>query len=636
MAFDPDAIVGTPSTTAPTPPPKVDFDPDAHVAAAQAAATRTAKLSPGFWDNVGSDAKFMGQQALWAGRQALQGAESLPGMALDSGTGVTNLAKMGLNKLGLDDDPTYAQMPSQANDQALNQLLPGTQSTTAAQKVAGAGIQMMAGSRVPQGSDQAIFDLLGIGDTGSPLAAAPKNMVAGQTAGQVTGSQPLQELEATLGRSPGGQPIRNAITQQKNDAVAGIQSTVDSLSGGQGTTPYAIGTNLDKALADGAQDLKNAGQAAYAPVDKAVANAPGGTIPINLSKTMAYLNVIGKLDPNAPETSALLKSPQVQAIFKALKSDLAPTPAVQSSILGPGGQPMVSQAAQVKYGLPYQTVKGLISDLGDSIDWTGLNGGQANSKLKQLYGLMRQDVNGSVSAASPDLAVAVNKANTLWQDSASRLDDINKALSGNGGLEQIFNKLANGTKLGPSGLMAVMDHVPESSQRLVAAGILQRMGKGPAGEFSADTFLTNWGKMDPDAKNRLFGSLPQDYQKNVDQIVKNVKSIKAYQNVLPNSSNTAHAGAWGTSVGGAMMAALTGHPAVAGAFGAAAGSTFALSKALTNPKIVSYLARETRPSKVLGLSGALPPLATGLTGAMDAPGAPGSGVGLPGSQNGQP
>lgn len=529
-----------------------------------------------FWDNVKGDAKFAGRQIALGARGAVQGVEGLPMMALDTGVDITNMAKKGLNMLGLDKDPTYMQRPSVTNDQDLTAAGVPAPQNTGEQLVAGTA-GMLAGARLPQGQ---------MPETpGQPLAPNVGTPAPGQTAGQVTGNTGIQSVESTVGRMVGGTPIREAVATQRSNITADLSKQVDALAGESGTTPYSVGAKLDPAIRQGAKDLKEAAGSLF---DIADSKIPTST-PVTPMVTQAFLAAKTAIPAGASAMGKLATDPQMQRWAAAIASDAKAN----------GGT------------VPYSALKQILSQVNDKIDWTGLNGGAQNGLYKQLYLSMRQDLNAAADSVGGEAGAAVRQANKSWQDATSRLDSLNNALSGNGGAEQIFNRLFSGAKLGPSGLMAVMDHIPDSSQRVLAAGVLQRMGKSASGDFSADTFVQNWGKMDPDAKNRLFGSLPQEYQKNVNTLVQNIRDVQAYQKVLPNASGTASASQWLGTIGtyqGAITALLTGHPKIAAGLGvAAAGSTVGANiaaKALTNPRIVQWLARESAPSKVLGLSGA--------------------------------
>lgn len=493
-------------------------------------------------------------------------------MPLDAGVAGVNLAKRAAHAMGLNKDPSYMELPSKTNDTGLTNLgIPAPQTPGESMLTTAAGA--LAGSRIPQLGSVPVAE-------GQPLQTAGKTMLPNQTVGQITGNPFVQAAESTLARGPGGGPIRTAITAQKQNLETGVQDMVDGLAGGKGTTSFNVGSAVDAGISQGAKDLKDIGGAMYDGVDSAMKDAQ--VTPMLTQKVLE--TVAGVIKGAKNLSTGSLSDATLQGVASDLKKDLD---------------------ENVGF-IPYDALKAVMTRLGNKIDWTGLSSNESNGAMKQVYLAMRQDLNAT--AETYGQGAAVKAANKNWGDVKDRLDALNSAVSGNGGPEQIFNRLVSGAKLGPSGLSTVMDVLSDSNQKLLAAGVLQRLGRSTAdsAEFDADTFFRNWGKMDPDAKNRLFGSLPQEYSKNLDKLFNNAKVLKAYSQVLPNASNTASAAIWGGSMTAALTAVLHGDLKTAGiaAVGVPA-MTNILSRALTNPRVVRYLAQKTEPAKVLGLSGAV-------------------------------
>lgn len=551
MAWDPDAAAAQVPVAQTQGSGDSSWDPDSHIDRALENVQVTAKrIGPAEDSGLGSFEELSNPWPMMK-----QVGKQLLGGALDSARTITGA-----------ENPTQAQ----SNETSLG-LGPSTDpSLQSVRKIGG----FMAPSPAPQGNPL--------------LSATPQfaENVAGRTLGQVTGSPAIQSVESTIGRLPGGAPIRSSITAQKTDLANKVQDVVDNLAGGSSTTAYSVGTKLDSAITQGAKDLKDVGGQAYDAIDTAMPKDANVTPTV----TQKVLQTMTQLPKGAENLSKQVVDPTLGAISAALKKDLD---------------------ANAGF-IPYDALKAVMQQLNNKIDWTGFSGNANNGALKQVYLAMRQDLNATADTYGQ--GQAVKTANKNWGDVKDRLDTLNNAVSGNGGPEQIFNRLVNGAKLGPSGLSNVMDVLSDSNQRLLAAGVLQRMGKSVAdsSEFDADTFFRNWGKIDPDAKKRLFGSLPQQYAKNLDTLVQNAKDLKAYATVLPNASNTAQASVWAVSATEAINNLLQGKLIKAGiaAVGGPA-ATNLIAKALTNPRIVRYLAQETQPSKVLQLGARVPPVVAG-------------------------
>lgn len=105
----------------------------------------------------------------------------------------------------------------------------------------------------------------------------------------------------------------------------------------------------------------------------------------------------------------------------------------------------------------------------------------------------------------------MSRANNYYKMSASRLDQLERVVDKNGGPEKVYAAAMSGTKDGGTTLRAVMQALDQEGQRAVTGAVLKRMGLASAGqqgaegaEFSAQTFLTNWNKLSPEARRALF------------------------------------------------------------------------------------------------------------------------------------
>jgi hypothetical protein len=194
----------------------------------------------------------------------------------------------------------------------------------------------------------------------------------------------------------------------------------------------------------------------------------------------------------------------------------------------------------------------------------------------------------------------VRRANAEYAVSKQQQEVLKSVINKAGGPEKVFTSLISGTKEGASTVTQVVAALDGPSRQILAASALERMGKALPGSqsavgdvFSAATFLTNWSKMSPQARNVLFGQLPGDYAKNVTQLAANVESLKAYEGILVNPAGTAHAALWGGAVGETLMALMTGHWGIAGGIAGSAALNATISAALTHPATSAWLAKKT-------------------------------------------
>ncbi|MCH9838801.1 hypothetical protein K0U83_24260, partial [bacterium] len=124
----------------------------------------------------------------------------------------------------------------------------------------------------------------------------------------------------------------------------------------------------------------------------------------------------------------------------------------------------------------------------------------------------------------------------------------------------------------------------EEDWRTVSASIVGRLGRATAGQqnaagdaFSPSTFLTNWNRMDPEARRLL---LPEEARIEMEKLAKVAESVKV-SNVERNASNT------GTVVAaGAIGSAFTQAPV---ATVLTAGGTYLSVRAMTSVPFLKAL-----------------------------------------------
>jgi hypothetical protein len=162
-------------------------------------------------------------------------------------------------------------------------------------------------------------------------------------------------------------------------------------------------------------------------------------------------------------------------------------------------------------------------------------------------------------------------------------------------------------KNGATKISGVMTALDPDSQNVVRATVLNKLGlatTGPQkGAFNASTFLNNWVGMSDAAKNALFGTSGQagSLRAGLDSLTGTMKTL-GDASALPNPSGTAKAlgHSWGlwSLLGESSTAALTGHVGLAAAsIGGGVAATAAnaiLSRALTNPRVVRWMAQSTK------------------------------------------
>jgi len=401
------------------------------------------------------------------------------------------------------------------------------------------------------------------------------------TAGLVSGSPATQALERTVARLPGAGPLRGAV-QAGNDQLGITASDIaDNLAAGADTSAQGVGRVLNDQLRAAADRSREVSKQGYDRVSQMLPD--NASVPV--SNTLGLLQRLSDI-PGASATAQALVPSEIKGIYGALVQDVGSSGA-----------------------LPYEALKQLRSSVGTKIDWNPFVSTPTNGMYKAVYAAMGQDMDAGASTFGPIVAaqIAANKAS--YAKAAATRTTLAGVIDKAGGPEQVYNSLFNSTRKGSSVLDEVLGAVDPPTQRLLAASVLDRMGKAPAGVqnlsgsgFSADAFLTNWNKLSPQARQSLFGSLPGDYANSITTLADNASKLKAYGKVLENRSGTAsalaHAGVYGALVEGLLHAGVKGFGHTVGLLG----TNRAVAMALTNPATAKYLAKASAAATAKGTS----------------------------------
>jgi len=457
-----------------------------------------------------------------------------------------------------------------------------------ANTLASAGTQMGVSAGVPM-----LTKALLRGPSGDQMqanAAAFREAGAEPSVGQASGVRRTQFLESMLAKIPGGAGVFHKFAgQQASDLGEGAQSTVAGLS--SNVSPEAAGEAITQGVKGpgGAVDqFRQQSQDLFNAVDRHV---PGNQ-PVPVANTLAALDKLTATIPGAESVSATLVNPKIAGIRDAVLNDLTKP--------GATGQGDV---------LPYTALSRVRSQVGDMIGGNELISGIPRAQLKQLYGALSEDMKGAAQSAGPQAAAAWNKAQDHYRTNIDRMDQLSNLIDKQGGPEAIYRSALAGTNFGASRLRTILNSVGPDQRNTVAATVLDRMGKATAGAqnaegsaYSPQTFLTNWNKMAPEAKDALFGAQGSALRNHLENTARVAESIKSGSKVFANPSGTAaaenqtemfkHAV---SLAAGALLGHGGGSPGtIAGAGAALVGvpsTAYLLSKALTSPTAVNWAGR---------------------------------------------
>jgi hypothetical protein len=425
---------------------------------------------------------------------------------------------------------------------------------------------------------------------------------ASPTVGQATEGRLAQALESTLSRTPGGAGVitRKAVGQT-GDIAQNVDSIVNSLSPNAGSVE--AGESITRGLEGFKAGVKAHQTSLYNKLDEFL---PAKT-PITVGRTKEALGALNSDIEGAPALSAMFKNGRIQGIEHALVSDLA-------TDAKPYGHRLTGEPAKPVPTLPYESIKKLRTLVGREIDNANFTSDVPRDKWRALYAALSEDLGDAARNAGPQARDAWAWANRYSRTQLGRLDDL-KLVAGKDAPEKVFQAALQGSADGDTVLRRVINAIPKENRKDLAAAVLKRMGRATAGNqdesgeaFSIGTFLTNWAKMSPRARQALFARTgDSELLDEVANLAGVASNIRDGSKVFANPSGTSGAAASQMLGVGGVMSALTGNvPAMAGAAGVPIGANLA-ARFMTNPKNLRMLSQSTRIP---------PPVATGTLQAI--------------------
>jgi len=389
-----------------------------------------------------------------------------------------------------------------------------------------------------------------------------------------------------------------AITAEAPAAQAGdvIQSGISNFA----NAPAPAGMTQSQIIAapTRASSFKDKAAALYDRFWQSV--DPMQQVPIN--NTLDALK--GPLDrfPTSPQLGAQITNPRLQSFFGTLAPGEQNIPAVYSSVVDAQGNPILMQAAQkIQTGgsLTLGELNELRSTIGRMLGDGGLVNDIPRADLKRVYGGISQDLEGAANAAGPQTAQAFKRANQYYSTGIDRIDKLEGLVKGSP--EQTFaavNRAASDTGSADAGLLQSLQRsLPPDEWSNVGAAILRKMGQPQPGQqsvlpgspdFSAASFVTNWNKLSPSAKDTLFGAnVPGSHRESLDALAQ----VSDAQKQVAKFANPSGSGSHAIGAGMAGLLAehffdLTSHPleSLGGIMGG-----YGLSKALMSPQVARAL-----------------------------------------------
>lgn len=594
----------------------------------------------------------LGKAAVGSGYQAVTGKPAPDALQVGDRSKVVGSGDYLLKKLGQTAPGNFMLNPENPEyEGGYAQTLGTALSSVMKPKTTGQAANQGALATTGAAGSKAVYDA-----TGDPALAVTASLLPGAVQ-QVSGESARYAVR-------GGEQGRRNMAQRVQDLKnAGVERPTLGLASGNGviggvenllqSTPGAVGTmraardDVVNALRSKAEESANLASSNRGALESGVAiqrgirefkdqykdrqgklydkveETVGSQFPTNVDATRKTLSTINLDIPGAPELSKFFKNGKIEALASALRSDTSGAPQSvhvyrQPPLAGGGimNAPVPQDPLQVvipqgppRTTLPFEAVKKTRTLVGNEIADNTIASDVPRSKWNPLYGALSTDMQAAAQAAGPEGAQAFNRANDYTRAGAKRLERV-APFAQTVAPEQAYTAMVNASRENVSTLQAVKKTLPSDARGSVAGTVIERLGKATNGTqndtgtaWSPETFLTNWNKMTPKARDELFSGF-----QNAPQVKENVEAIaratsmmressKLWANPSGSGANIAARSTLGAlGAGGVASAAGAVSPAIPLAAAGAMGTSRLLAQALKSPKTIEMAMQDGKLS----------------------------------------
>jgi len=449
-----------------------------------------------------------------------------------------------------------------------------------------------------------------------------KNVGLTPSLGQATQGTPRaamwQGIENLLSGLPGG---LNRIRDFRDNQGNTLRSIAET-AGGVGTNPDIVGRNVQRGLADKIADVRQTSR----DINASLEARGGGDTRVAVPSTEAMLQRMIAQAPTDPAINALLQIPHTQQLQRAIAETTAPVPATQtpraSGLLNADGSPMTTTVpGHPAQGVALSSLRPLQQQLGEDAFANFTVQPPSNIRQqRQLYGALGEDMAAGLQSSDPVAAQMLGRSKALntallGSNSATnpvrgRLDTIEPLLATNMVPERTFAAMESrimGQNPNLTEFNAIKKSLAPEVRAQFASTIANRLGRATnsrqdetSGAFSPETFLTNYSKLTPEARNALFSGFSgaTKLRQDIDNVAKVIANMREGSRVYGNPSGTANRGGamsiYAGLLGGLGSSALTGNPLpLAGALAVPA-SINAGARMLTSPRAAAFAGSRDR------------------------------------------
>ena len=297
--------------------------------------------------------------------------------------------------------------------------------------------------------------------------------------------------------------------------------------------------------------------------------------------------------------------------LKELKDFLSNQKSLAPSTLGKNISPAINQinailrdATANNNALPLDVLRGIRTQIGKNLG--PIKGKvriakEGDEYLSSIYSALTKDMNAAVKGADNTEALSLlTKADRYTRlnnnlNVRNVFDEVDKRKLPS----QVFDFAMQGSDAGATRINSILRNLNAEQRGALAATVLGRMGNKPGQNFSAATFLSSWKKLNPKAKQSLFGANKyQEMTKELNSLVR-ILDVAVERGKAENVSKTAtiiqtigtinSLFAAGGLVTYGVVSGSPGSGAAGGILAGAAMTPVAISTLITSPKFIRWM-----------------------------------------------
>lgn len=364
-------------------------------------------------------------------------------------------------------------------------------------------------------------------------------------------------IQNTLADTPfSASTIRNAV----KDSVDVIDKKVKNISENLSTasTPVEAGEVLQKGATGFIERFNARSTELYDNLKKFIPLEER----VSILNTKSYLDEISQRFDDVPKLRSLFTDPLLLS-FKETLDEV------------PSGK------------IKYNSLRNLRTTVGNKLNSFNLDGDQ-RAALNQLYGNLSEDMRNAAASKGDQALQAFERANQFYRSGRERIEGSLEKIINSDTPERAFSLATQGTRQGATQLNTLKKSLNKEEFAALQSTVLKRMGQATPGRqdetgqlFSVGTFLTNWNKLAPEAKNVLFGGEKTELRKSLNNLLEVTGRLKEVEQ-LANTS--------GTSRGNISAATLAGALTIPTSTITALGAAKITSLMMTKPFFVKWFA----------------------------------------------